>query len=81
MADSFTTVYIEPIFFIHFCVLVHLGCSSVLPLETGPAGMAWVPFSSKMCLSPTVCPGVTAASSGTSMLLFLKIIHAVFSSG
>ena len=82
MVDSYTIVYIEPIFFIHFCVLVHLGCSSVFPLEIGPAGMAGVPLSSKMFLFPDCMPRhVMAVSSGTSMFRFLKILRIVLSSG
>ena len=41
---------IEPIFFIHFCVLVHLSFTSVLAVETGLAGMARVPLSLNMLL-------------------------------
>ena len=81
-ADSYTVVYIESISFIHFCVLVHLGCSSVFPFDTSPAGMAWVPLSSKMFLFPDCVPRhVIAVSSGTSVFRFLKILHTLLSSG
>ena len=55
-ADSHAIVCIGPIFLIHSCVLVHLGRSSLLPLETGLAGMAWVPLSLKMFLFPVCVP-------------------------
>ena len=82
MADSLTIVNTEPIFFIHFCVPVHLGRSSVLRLEPGPAGMAWVHFSSKMSLFPdSMHRQVIAASSCLSTFRFLKVLHIVLSSG
>ena len=63
LADSYTIMCIGPIFFIHFCVLVHLGCISVLAMETGPAGIAWVPLPPKMLLFPDYIPRhVTAVS-------------------
>ena len=82
LADSYTIMCIGPIFFIHFCVLVHLGCSRGLPLEIDPEGMAWVPLSSKTFLFPDwMTRHAIAVSSGTSMVRFLKILHIVLSSG
>ena len=82
LADSYTFVCIEPIFFIHFCVLVHLGCSCGLPLEIDPEGMAWVPLSSKTFLFPDwMTRHAIAVSSGTSMFHILKVLHIVLSGG
>ena len=74
MAGSYAIMYTEPIFFIHFCVLVHLGCGSVLHLETGLAGMAGLP-SLEMSF-PCLCAWhVAAASPSTSMSHFLKTLQ------
>ena len=82
LADSYTFVCIEPIFFIHFCVLVHLGCSRGLPLEIDPVGMAWVLLSSKTFLFPDwMTRHAIAVSSGTSMFHILKVLHIVLSGG
>ena len=82
LADSYTIMCIGPIFFIHFCVLVHLGCSCGLPLETDPVGMAWVPLSSKTFLFPDCMTRYAiAVSSGTSMFHILKVLHIVLSTG
>ena len=82
LADSYTIMCIGPIFFIHFCVLVHLGCSCGLPLETDLVGMAWVPLSSKTFLFPDCMTRYAiAVSSGTSMFHILKVLHIVLSSG
>ena len=62
MGDSYASMYTEPIFFIHFCVLVHLGCGSVLHLETGPAGMA----------------GHLSLEMSSSMSHFLKTLQLCF---
>ena len=81
-ADSHAIVCIEPIFFTHSWVLVRLGCSRFLPLETGLAGMAWVPLSLKMFLLPVCVPRhVISVSWGTSMFHFLKLLRIVLSSG
>ena len=82
MADSYTVLYIESISFIHFCVLLNLGCSSVLLLETGLAGKAWLHLSSKMFLLPDCMPRrLIAVSSVTSTFRFLMILYTVLSSG
>ena len=71
LAESYSIVCVYPIFFVHFCVLPHLGCRSVFAMETSPAGMAWVPLSLKMSLLPDCMPRhVTAVSECTSIFSF-----------
>ena len=68
---SHIALCVYPIFFVHFCVLPHLGCSSVFAMETSPPGMAWVPLSLKMSLLPDCMPRhVTAVSECTSIFSF-----------
>ena len=70
-AEYYSIVCVYPIFFVNFCVLPHLGCSSVFAMETSLARMAWVPLSLKMSLLPDCMPRhVTAVSECTSIFSF-----------